>query len=155
MDALSKCERIVYDIIRAGPDSGMTSREIFEAQTASEYSMSTLQNHGIKLLKMQGMVVPIGSRARMNAAGTQRTRQTLWLDADRARGRVAQEIPQETIEEAPQQALVRNVSDLIATRLALTEYLQKAIAEDGGQAEPSWLARLLVRDWDIKPRETQ
>lgn len=153
MDALSRCEQTAYDIIRSGPDCGMTSREIFEAQTATQYSMSTLQNHGIKFLKTRGMIVPVGSRARMNQKGTQRTRQTLWLDSERAGSSVQQPSPPSEIPRtALQKELVAAVSDLIATRLALSEYLQKAIAEDNGQADPSWLARLLVRDWDIKAR---
>lgn len=138
---LTRMEKRVYEAIIAGPSTGLTSDEI---AIATNRPYDSVRNHGTNLLKRRGLIVPIGSRPAKPE--NPRSKQTVWLDAERAGVNAA---PHDRLEEKENKP---NGHFLISTRLALTEYIKKTIAEDGGIADPSWIARCIVRDWNIKPR---
>lgn len=149
---LSKIEKLVMELVQAGPVTGMTRDDLFSAQKekGSEYQATSLATHGIKPLAENGLLVLVGTRHSGNSHFK------VWLDSERAKniGNGPGEAMQHSENQINGAFLEKNLpkaSD-ISVRQALTVYIKDAIIADGGYADPSWIARLIVRDWDIKPR---
>lgn len=139
MNPLSKMENFVLDIIRNGPVTGMTTDEIGKAQTITSYSYDNIRNSGLKLLRARGAVVAVGMR----------NRQVAYLDVERA-GAAPHDQPMESRQNGDGRPYVQGeVSNL---RRVLASYIEKVVAEDYGELDAHYLARCLLRDWDIEPK---
>lgn len=144
MIELNPLEKVVLGIVKAGPASGMNRDEVTAAVMAdgkSTYKPNTVRCHGLKSLSEKGLVVKVGMR----------DRQIVWLDVERAGANAAPHDQPETKPNGGGGFTFVQPGEVNNLRRELATYIEKVIEEDGG-FDASWLARCLLRDWDVRQR---